>query len=78
MYVMCMYIFKGEVEAQASFEEISRSPLFSELLQEEEEEPENETSYGYLRKRAVSLQVDYIVAIFSLNSILKLNIFKTL
>ncbi|CAG5018010.1 unnamed protein product [Parnassius apollo] len=45
----------GEIETQGTFEEVSRSPLFKELL-EEDEQPEAEGHTQLLRQRSMSIQ----------------------
>lgn len=45
---------QGEVEISGSFDDVSRSPLFAELLQEEEQ-PEEPKSHH--RQRTLSIQV---------------------
>lgn len=45
------------METQGNFDEVSQSPLFNELLQEEE--PEEATRPKYLRQRTLSIQVGY-------------------
>ncbi|GBP63239.1 Probable multidrug resistance-associated protein lethal(2)03659 [Eumeta japonica] len=45
----------GEVEIQGSFDDVSRTPLFSELLQEEEQ-PETSPAAQFQRTRTLSVQ----------------------
>ncbi|XP_021186907.3 ATP-binding cassette sub-family C member 4 [Helicoverpa armigera] len=47
-------LHNGEVETSGSFEEVSKSPLFAELLQEEEQPDEPKAQY--LRQRTLSIQ----------------------
>ncbi|XP_052753822.1 ATP-binding cassette subfamily C member 4-like [Galleria mellonella] len=47
-------LHNGEIETQGSFEEVSRSPLFAELLQEEEH-PEDTTAQKIQRQRTMSI-----------------------
>ncbi|CAB3237262.1 unnamed protein product [Arctia plantaginis] len=44
----------GEMETQGNFDEVSQSPLFNELLQEDE--PEEAARPKYLRQRTLSIQ----------------------
>lgn len=46
---------QGEIETQGSFEDVSRSSLFVELL--EEEQPEDVVRTQQLRQRTTSIQV---------------------
>lgn len=48
--------YQGEIETQGDFDEVSKSPLFSEQLQEEEEEGDAARP-KYLRQRTMSIQV---------------------
>lgn len=48
-------LHNGEIETQGNFDDVSRSPLFSELLQEEEQ-PEETAKPPYLRQRTLSIQ----------------------
>lgn len=48
-------IIQGEVEIQGSFDEVSRTPLFAELLQDEEEE---EAAGEHVKmQRSISIRV---------------------
>ncbi|KAJ8734792.1 hypothetical protein PYW08_014042 [Mythimna loreyi] len=47
-------LHNGEIETSGSFEDVSKSPLFAELLQEEEQPDEPKAQY--LRQRTLSIQ----------------------
>ncbi|XP_013195016.2 ATP-binding cassette sub-family C member 4 [Amyelois transitella] len=49
-------LHNGEIETMGSFEEVSRSPLFAELLEEEEPPAEEGSRPQVLRQRTVSIQ----------------------
>ncbi|KAM3966803.1 ATP-binding cassette subfamily C member 4-like [Aphomia sociella] len=48
-------LHNGEIETQGSFEEVSKSPLFAELLQEEEPQSEELEASKLQRQRTVSV-----------------------
>lgn len=59
-------LVQGEIEAQGSFEEVSRTPLFDELLEEDETARDEDIAAkpALQRQRTMSIQVTGFMILF--------------